>query len=129
MSLLAQIRSLVSEFMSGSIEAKDLADRLELLLEAAESASDSDALSLANQVELRIARFVDGYISEVSLRVQLYGLVPPSSTAPIVSVEQVSILSEDESVNSHSPFSASGALSPAFGVETPANIDMTLVQI
>ena len=56
MSSLAEIRDLVSQFLVGSIEAKDLADRFEPLLDAVEDSVDSDGSNLAKQVELRIAR-------------------------------------------------------------------------
>lgn len=128
MSSLAQIRGLVAQFLAGSVEVKEFADRFDLLLEAAEDSADCDASNLAKQVELRIARFLDGYISEVSLRVQLNALFPPVSMAPIVYVQEAVIPSKS-SASQSVPFVFSGALSPEFGTETQANQQLSLITV
>ena len=126
MSSLAQIRDLVSKFLDGSIESKEFADRFEPLLEAVEDSADIDASNLAKQIELRIARFIDGYISEVSLRVQLHALVPPPSLTPIIFI-QAELIPSAAAAECRLPFSPSGAFSPKFGPETPANPKLSLI--
>ena len=128
MSSLAEIRDLVSQFLVGSIEAKDLADRFEPLLDAVEDSVDSDGSNLAKQVELRIARFFDGYISEVSLRVQLNSLFPPPTMSPVVYIQDEIIQSASIS-EQRVPFEVSGALSPEFGVEVSANQMLSLITV
>jgi len=128
MASLAQIRDLVSDFLLGSIEANELADRFEPMLESAEDAGEINALELANGIELRLARFFDGYISESSLRVQLNSLIPTPSAAPLIFVQNLVISAELPDGGAQSPFTVTGALSPSFGpvlVPSPAQCVLT----
>jgi len=115
MASLAQIRDVVSEFLFGSIEANELAERFEPMLEGAEHAGEINALELANNVELRLARFFDGYISESSLRVQLNSLIPTPSAAPLIFVQNLVISAELPNGGQQSSVAVTGALSPSFG--------------
>lgn len=76
MAFANQIRDLVSNYLFASVAVRDLGEQLDSAIEAAEAANDAEGMALGDLVDLRIARYFEGYISEESLRLQLNDVVP-----------------------------------------------------